>query len=203
MKNGTIYEKGAIRDMLMERLDAYFRDSQILYAGEHIEDVSRLKKYVKRPVKVGYVNSTDLAPSGSRIMVRTLEGDVDIVTADDTYIIIGVKGEVYPSKKEKFEKSYKYLEEKYLFNGEYAPSVLASESGDRIEILPYAHSCVANGGSTIYAREVDIRTKVFTSWDPDRYYLGKVGDYLATRTDDLTDIYIIDKDIFAMTYEEV
>ena len=33
--------------------------------------------------------------------------------------------------------------------------------------------------------------------------LGLEGDYLAAREDDLSDMYIIKEDIFALTYEEV
>lgn len=202
-KQGFAYNTDAVRNMLVERMNDYFSNSVILYAGEHIEDVSHLKEYVKKRVKVGYVNSTDLAPSGTKIVVRTLEGDVDIATDDNTYIIIGVKGEIYPSKKDKFEKGYEYSDEEYVFEGEYAPAVLASETGDRMELLPLAKSCYSNGGSAIYARELENRTKVFTSWDTEKYYLGKPGDFLATRKDDLTDIYVIAREIFFMTYGEV
>ena len=52
----------------------------------------------------------------------------------------------------------------------------------------------------IYARELDHRVKGFTAWDPDKYYLGVEGDYLAVRADDLTDIYIIAKSVFERTY---
>ena len=33
--------------------------------------------------------------------------------------------------------------------------------------------------------------------------LGKPGDYLAVRCDDLHDIYVIEQKIFGLTYEEV
>lgn len=45
--------------------------------------------------------------------------------------------------------------------------------------------------------------KVFTAWDEEKYMLGKEGDYLAVRMDDLHDIYIIEKSIFQRTYEEI
>ena len=34
----------------------------------------------------------------------------------------------------------------------------------------------------------------------DRYYVGKPGDYIACRTDDYHDIYIIEREIFGETY---
>lgn len=33
--------------------------------------------------------------------------------------------------------------------------------------------------------------------------MGRPGDYLAVRLDDITDIYVIQRDIFAETYEKV
>ena len=72
--------------------------------------------------------------------------------------------------------------------------------GSTDTILPYAKSCIAAGGSGIYARQLDHRMKVFTTWDPDKYYLGVEGDFLAVRADDLTDIYIIAKSVFERTY---
>ena len=47
------------------------------------------------------------------------------------------------------------------------------------------------------------RMKIFTQWYDETYMEGKVGDYLAVRTDDYHDIYIIEKDIFSDTYEEM
>ena len=80
--------------------------------------------------------------------------------------------------------------------------MIDTETGEHIGILPYAKSCIALGGTGIYAKELDHRMKIFTTWDPDKYYLGLPGDYLAVRTDDLTDIYIIARDIFMKTYKE-
>ena len=202
-KAGIEYSNESLHNMLLDRMNRYFEESEVLYAGKHIEDIASLKKYVKLPIKLGYVESTLLAASGSKITIRTLEGDVNIETSEDTYIIIGISGEIYPCKKDRFEKGYDYLDEAYRFSGEYEPLVLDIDTGDRIEVLPYAKSCVANGGGTIYARELTSRKKVFTSWDKDHYYLGKTGDYLATRMDDLSDIYIIAKEIFNLTYKEV
>jgi len=32
--------------------------------------------------------------------------------------------------------------------------------------------------------------------------LGNIGDYIAVRSDDIHDIYVIEKEIFMLTYEE-
>ena len=55
----------------------------------------------------------------------------------------------------------------------------------------------------IYARELTRRVKVFTAWDKEGYMLGKQGDYLAVRCDDLHDIYVVEKDVFERNYDEI
>ena len=158
--------------------------------------------FVKKEIPVGFVKATSISAPGRNITVRTLEGDVDVPVKDDVYIIIGVDGEIYPINKTKFDASYKPADVPYVFPGEYPPAAVDVKTGERIELLPFAHSCIASakdGG--IYARVLDHRVKVFTKWDPDKYYLGVPGDYLAVRADDNKDVYIIAKDIFGKTYE--
>ena len=60
---------------------------------------------------------------------------------------------------------------------------------------------MASGGTEIYARPLEKGARVFTSWDKEKYMRGEAGDLLAIREDDVHDIYIIEKSIFAKTYE--
>ncbi|MBR5360748.1 MAG: recombinase RecJ, partial [Lachnospiraceae bacterium] len=174
---------------------------EIIYAGERMEDISEYTYCIKKAVKVGYVECCKLAPVGTKIMIRTLEGDVDVEIDDKLVIIIGVDGEIYPTSKEKFEVGYKVLsDEEYVYPADYSPKVTNTSTGDRISLLPFADACMATGGAGIYVKELDHRVKVFTAWDPDKYYLGVPGDYLAVRADDNSDIYVIARDIFEKTY---
>ena len=118
------------------------------------------------------------------------------------YIVIGIYGEIYPIHKEKFDKSYVPDSTPYVFNGEYAPTIKDTLSGASISIVPHAKTCVATGGNEIYAKPLEQRVKIFTTWDDDKYMLGRPGDYLAARKDDLHDIYIIRNDIFKETYSK-
>ena len=144
----------------------------------------------------------DLAEAGTKVMIRTLEGDVDVMVEDNLYIILGIDGEIYPCRENRFLSTYRLDSSAYQYPGDYPPAVINSVTGDRIELLPFARKCIALGGGGIYAKELDHRVKVFTSWDPDKYYLGVPGDYLAVRADDLSDVYIIAKGIFYRSYEE-
>ncbi len=201
VKAGMDYKKDIIERYLMERMLRYHKESEILYAGKNKIDLADFQRYVKIETPMGYVRAKDLAECGTKIMIRTLEGDVDVVVEDDLYIILAIDGEIYPCKQKKFEASYHYVEgEKYEFPGEYPPMVIDILSGDRIPLIPHAKCCMSDGGATIYAKELDHRVKLFTSWDPEKYYLGVEGDYLACRTDDLSDFYIIAKKVFYRTY---
>ncbi len=200
IKQGTGYMPDKVRAYLKERMRSYFTESEIRYAGKEEEPLDGYEMYEKIEVPLGYVQAKDLAPEGTKIHVRTLEGDVDFVIEEDIYIMIGIDGEIYPCRRAKFENSYRYSDEPYAFPGEYEPVVLASGAGEHIKLLPYAKSCIALGGSGIYAKELDHRVKIFTAWDPDSYYLGVKGDYLAVRMDDHSDFYVIARRIFEKTY---
>ena len=205
LRAGISCDEDSIDSYFKESLDRYFKETEIIYAGRHKENPANLSFYRKLSVKVGFVKSTDLAKEGSKVAVRTLEGDVDIAIREDSYIIIGVDGEIYPCKKAKFESNYELLDEPYVYPKQvtaYNPTVNDLISGERIALLPFAKSCIATGGNGIYARELDHRVKVFTTWDPNKYYLGKPGDYLAVRVDDLSDVYIIERSIFEKTYRK-
>lgn len=195
------YDNDSIRDFLFKKMDEYYENTEIIYAGQRIEDVSKMTHFTKKEVKIGYVECAKIAPAGTGIMIRTLEGDVDIEVRDDLVILIGIEGEIYPTSIKKFNEGYKTLPgEEYVCPAEYPPRVTDIATGNRVSLLPFAKPCLAAGGAGIYARKLDHRVKVFTVWDPDKYYLGVPGDYLAVRVDDPSDIYVIAQDIFQKTY---
>ena len=201
VKAGVRFEKEDITRFITARMNTYFDESTILYAGEYKADLSEFAHYRKKRFRVGFVRTADLAAPGTKVMIRTLEGDIDMEIAEDAYIIINVNGEIYPIKKMKFERSYEVVDAPYVYPGEYQPNVIDNTTGERIPLLPYAVSCESIGGDGIYAKEITGRVKVFTIWDRDKYYLGRTGDYLAVRVDDPSDVYVIEGGIFAKTYE--
>ena len=166
-----------------------------------------MKKYKKKNLHVGYVVASDIAAPGTDITIRTMEGDVNLSITDDMYIMIGIKGEIYPIKQSKFENGYVPTDEPYSIPssfedmGGYKPIVKNLGDGSVIDFLSMSRSCVATGGTLIYAKELDHTVKVFTSWDYDNYYLGKPGDFLVAREDDLSDMYIAEKGVFFESYD--
>lgn len=186
------------------RMTQYFDSFELIYAEEYEADISSMKKYMKRKLPVGFVKADEVLPVGTPITIRTLEGDVDLTVEEDIYIIIGLKGEVYPNRREKFERSYKITGKKYRHDGklEYVPTIKNRADGSTLTLTDYAGVCVPTGEVKIYAKELDKGVKVFTAWDKEKYMLGKPGDYLAVRCDDLHDVYVVERDIFGKSYDE-
>lgn len=164
---------------------------------------------MKKNIPLGYVEATQVLPLGTPITIRTLEGDVDMVVDDNLIIMVGIKGEVYPNRRERFVKSYESTQRSYheCENHKqcellYEPTIHNRSTGEVMKLIDHAKICTSTGVTHIYARELTERVKVFTAWDEEKYMLGKPGDYLAVRCDDKHDIYVVERDIFFKTYEE-
>lgn len=188
------------------RINEYFDGCEVIYARDTVLDTSDMELYVKKKIPFGFVKASDVLSVGTPVTIRTLEGDLDIVIKDDTVIMIGMRGEVYPSFQDKFERSYSVTGEKYTDstasqNIEYMPTVRNRDTGETLKLIDYARVCISSGGTKIYAKQVGKRIKVFAEWDTEKYMHGKKDDFIAVRTDDEHDIYIIDKDIFFESYE--
>lgn len=202
-----MYPGMSFGDYLDERINLYFDTCVVIYARNYEMDPLGMKEYVKKKTPRGYVRARDVLPVGTPITVRTLEGDANMTVEEDTVILIGIKGEVYPTTYDKFCNSYeitdiKYLEYDLMRKPVYLPTVHNRLNNSVIGLSDYAKICIADGGTNIYAKPSDKRLKVFTRWNEECYYSGKPGDYIAVRCDDLHDVYIVEKSIFAETYEE-
>lgn len=194
--------KKNVSSLIKERLLAYYDRYEIIYASTQEADITGMRRYGKIPVEMGCVRLTDMYPVGSLVDVRTMEGDIQVKIEEDTYLMIGIEGEVYPIDRKKMERSYRFLDHPYTHEFEYEPSIKLTLGGERKAVIPYAKAVISTGQSYIYARPVDKYIKVFTKWDEENYYSGEPGDYLAVREEDLTDIYRIRKDLFPRLYKE-
>ncbi len=201
------YKELDIHTYLMERMRLYFQSYEVIYADKYEADLSQMALYEKTKIPLGYVKITDVVNIGTPITIRTMEGDIGLVAEEDMYVMIGVKGEVYPIRREKFELSYSVLDREYNFEEDviekdYVPTIQNRLSGENMLLTKYANSCVSSGNVKIYIRELDRGVKVFTAWDKSMYMLGQKGDYLAVRNDDMHDVYVIERNVFFKTYQE-
>lgn len=207
-KLAALYDGSEETDSLVEkefekRLDIYFSMYKVMYAKDTLLDTSEMKLYEKLPQKLGYVKLTDVFPADTLVEIRTLEGDVNIRIVEDTYLMIGIEGEVYPIEKKKLERSYKKIDEPYEGVFEYEPSIKDVITGEKKGVLKYARSILATGNVRIYAKPLDEYVKLFTAWDEEKYYSGRPGDHIAVREDDSHDIYIINERLFDRLYRGV
>ncbi len=205
-KYNSLYGDKKAEDYFVERMVRYCKKYDLIYAEDFEADISDMKVYEKVKLPQGYVKADEVLPVGTPITVRTLEGDIDIKIEENLYIMIGIKGEVYPIREEKFKKSYEILDREYDFEkdvleNEYVPTLRNRETGENTLITKYAKCCVPTGKVRIYAKPLTNSVKVFTAWDKSKYMLGKPGDYLAVRSDDLHDVYVIEEKIFYKTYQ--
>ena len=189
-----------------EKMNKYFEAYDIIYAADYRIDTTLLQcnKKIKRPQ--GFVIANEVFPEKTPIKVRTLEGDMDLTVEPDLIIMIGIRGEVYPNRKAKFEHTYEVISqecnlEECTVNMTYEPTAINRLTGEKVNLSEFAHTCRPTGETHIHAKKINKAVKIFAQWDENRYMLGQPGDYLAVRSDDAHDIYIVAEDIFGITYE--
>lgn len=192
-------ESVVFADVLTQRLQRYFDSTDTLYAGQPL-NTADFSLYRKLPVHVGVADLNEVFPQGTKVMLRTLEGDIDLIVSQDRLLMTGVNGESYPISKSRFEQNYVLTGKPYVFPEEYTPAIRDYLNGTRLNLSRLTRECVSLGSSLVYAKQLTRRTHVFTIWDPQKYIYGNPGDWLAVQKDNPDDVYIIAKDVFANTY---
>lgn len=187
---------------LWKRLSQYLNEYQIIRADEYHPQLEMMKRYKKKKIKLGVACTLDFMKEGMPILIRTLEGDMECVSADDLFIMVGIDGEVYPIRQEKFDYSYEFTDGKPEYVSEYEPVIHNTITGEAYHLKSYMKTCQAKGVSYIYAKQLSKPVKIFTQWDQTKYLKGSKGDYLAVRGDDFNDVYIIEKSVFLRSYEK-
>ena len=198
-KNGGL----SIEQFFNKKMVDYHHLYQIIDCGQDgAVEQKGLQTYRKNSVTVGYVPSTKLFKAGVRLLVRMLEGEVTVTADDNLYLMIGVKGEIYFNRQDKFLANYYPLPEAYEppFELAYAPTVSSAADGEQISILDHALKCQSRDTVLVKARRLERPVKVFPLWSQDKYLLGEIGDWLLTQLDNPNDAYIVTKDVFNILY---
>jgi phosphoglycolate phosphatase len=193
----------ATEEYFIQKVKDYLENYDFIYAGKTPVDFSSMKRYRKKAIPIGFAKTSDMFKNGWPITVRTLEGDIDMRASENIYVMIGILGEVYPILREKFEKSYTVLDTPYNLKTEYSPELIDKITGEKLSLVTHAHTCVPTGEKIVKAGPVEKPTKVFSYWDTERYFSAKPGDFLTANENDLSDCYIVNKQIFFDTYEEI
>lgn len=156
----------------------------------------------KRPLTLAYVPCAEVFPQRPYLYIRMLEGDIALAAGPDTYLMIGLSGEVYPIARRTFEAIYTPLAGEIRQHFPYKPAVLDKNSGQRLDLLALARPCRADGGGRVLARPLERGLKLFTRWDADNYIKGEPGDWLVRPEHDPLDTYIVKKDVFPRLYRK-
>lgn len=208
----SAFEMTGAMEYLFAKCYDYFEECDWIYAlgygSEHQEEIANMKRYRKKKIPWAYVRTLDIAKEGEIIKLRSLENEsgIGIEAGEDAYIMIGSRGEVYDIKKEKFHKTYETTQEKIdIFDQmlDFLPEIQLESDGSYVMLDLYGKICYPKTDAGIYARPIEKRTKIFPAQEGQEYYLGRPGDYMAVRLDDMDDLYIIQADIFRDTYEEM
>lgn len=185
------------------RMKEYFECYDVVRYTDGCTCRDELKRYRKLAGIFGYVPSTELFPVGTRCKIRTLEGDVYVTADEDTYIVIGSRGEVYPVAKDIFVTKYNPTGWEFTKEFEYDPTVINLDENKPYSIMPKALECTSLPGAEILAKPLERYTKVFTKWDYESYMAGDKGDMLCYSPTDDKDVYIIKKEVFDGIYEPI
>ncbi len=192
-------------------VDEYISNTTCIVADEYASAnenyIRQLPLYTKKKKKWAVVKSTDIVQAGEAFVIKSLENESgeNIVAQEDIYIMIGNRGEVYHITAQKFANTYELTSENLDIFAEmldFIPEVQLVETGEYITIDDKARVCYPQRNVRIYAVQLQGRTKIFQGSEEGNYFLGRQGDYMAVREDDIRDIYVIQREIFESTYVE-
>lgn len=200
------------KDYFLDGIKSYFIDTVVIEAEDYASNkkavIEEMLLYKKRNIPWAYVRTLDVAEEGQKIKIHSLENESGIVieAAEDVYIMIGCRGEVYDITKMRFEATYEPSDKPLdIFEQllDFLPAMELEQTGEYVSLDESARLCYPDSKPKIRAVKLENRTKVYPVDGNGEYYLGREGDYMAVRLDDYSDIYIIQNDIFEETYEEI
>lgn len=188
---------------LHQRLADYHTKIVSLYPGKDRLDTAAMQCFRKKDIVIGYVPSLEVCGNGKNIHIRMLEGDTDITAGENTYLLVGVSGEVYPIQRGKFEKKYSLSDKAPEILGDrdaYQPTVTVEGQDSSRALFPMLRGCIATGQDAVLACRLEQFTKVFPAWMREGYLYGQPGDYLVCTLNDPNDYYIVKEKIFQLSY---
>ena len=202
-KFNELYSPLDFHEYLTEYTQRYFSSCEIIDTSISDIDTTSMVEYQKKQEILGVVRLRDIAETGTKLNIRTLEGDVEIVTEDNLYLLIGDQGEVKPITKEEFDSNYEVIDKPYELEVDYKPTAKNKRTDKNYFLLQYAKCCISTSVTQILAKQLQVTTKLFSPKSPNSYMVGNVLDYLAVDMNDHKDAYIIVKEDFDILYKKI
>lgn len=187
------------------RMAEFFDNNQMIYAADGDLDTSDMREYCRRSVALGYVNPLDIFPLGTPVTIRSMAGDLKMLIDGEHYIMIGMRGEIYLRCKEQFLNQNNMVRGRFKTPAamEYNPVIRNDNDGSTRELFDYAGSCVSIGDIRVLAKKLKKTVKIFPANDEEHVLFGKPGDYLCMRKDHPQDLFVVEKEQFAVLYHRV
>lgn len=191
----------AIKFFLETRIKKYFNESEIVYYDKYQMDATQLREYHQKPQEMGFVQLDTIYPIGTKLVIRTMNGDMELTVEPGRILLIDLEGEITVLRGDVFEEQYLTLEEFFQLDGiEYSPIIRNKADNGIVPLLSVARVCISKSEEVVKAKCLDRKTKLFTQSSEDDYLIGNVGDYLVIRTDNPKDMNIIKKELFESYY---
>lgn len=192
-----------IKAVLEHRMCEYLDNTDFIYADKGRMDVESMLRYRNRPNPWGYVRAAEIAAVGTQINIRSINGDEELVVQEDTILLVGPTGVVRRCTEKEFRESYRFYEDWKFYlsaTAEYRPTV--KKKSGRVNLLSkYARVCIPKGSRPVYARQLERKVKLFLENTEEPYLLGREGDYLVSRTGEMRDAYIREREHFERNYD--
>ncbi len=158
-------------------------------------DWNELRKYRKKKITVHFIKSVDVKKEGEQILLHTLEGDVEIVSSKDIFIMIGKQDDIYPIPRELFESKYQIMDTRENLE---IVDVCERNGIDSTKV----RECKLIKDSFVYGKKVEEEFTVYTK-HCDSFLYGEAGDYYVVSAEDIENVYVIKENIMEETYELV
>ena len=188
------------------RMTKYFDEHEILHTDNLEFPTEDMELYHEKTFPDGFVHLASHFAEGYGIIVRTAAGDRMIEVTNDQYLVFGWAGDVTVLTEEQFKARYEETQEPYrhadwIQGGVYVPRLKAPGMTKTLLATDCAKLCMPKGDTLLYAKKLDKAVKIFAPHNRGKYVLGRPGDYLTVRKDNLSEVTVMNQDTFEKGFE--
>lgn len=204
-EDGTkeIPSASGVKFLLERRMMDYFADTEIIYADNYEIDLSSMQHYIRKPCPLGYVIGTDLEPVGSRMKLRTVQGDREVQITEDTVFLIDPRGRVRIDSLARFKQrnrcypSWRF----HVKDSAYSPTIKSMDKEKMVSLLSYSGVCILEEIVAVKARPLTHKVKLFGKASDATYAVGKPGDMLIVDEQHIEHMYVLNGEAFEKGYQ--